>query len=312
MIVPIEKAKFDTRNYRALCLTNELRVLLISDAQSEKAAAALNVSVGYFSDPVELPGLAHLLEHLLFLGSEKYPDESEYHLYLSQHGGNCNAFTAEENTCFYFDVTDQWLSGALDRFAQFFVCPLLKAEVYEREVRAVDSEHCKNILTDARRFQQVFKSVAAEPLHPLAKFGTGNYETLFEKPEKNQIDVIKCLKDFHSTFYSANLMTLCVLSKQSLDDLEELVVPLFSSVPNRLAVAPQNSYKDLKVFKEDGFGSIYKIIPVQDRRTLKIVWPFPELFSKYEKKPVSRCCKWKKIDSLITFLGALLVSSSGT
>ncbi|GJD08019.1 Insulin-degrading enzyme [Galdieria sulphuraria] len=281
----IEKPKFDTRQYRALCLNNELRVLLISDAESEKAAAALNVSVGYFSDPPQIPGLAHLLEHLLFLGSEKYPDESEYHLYLSQHGGTCNAFTAEENTCFHFDVTDQRLSGALDRFAQFFIAPLLKEEVYEREVRAVDSEHYKNILNDSRRFFQVFKCVAAEPRHPLAKFGTGNHETLYKKPRTEQVDVVKCLKEFHSTFYSSNLMTLCVLSRQSLDNLEQLVVPLFSSVPNRSVLAPYTSYQDLSVFKKDGLGSVCKLVPVQDRRTLQISWPFPELFSKYEKKP---------------------------
>ncbi|GJQ08370.1 hypothetical protein GpartN1_g3307.t1 [Galdieria partita] len=281
----VEKPKYDSRQYRALCLNNELRVLLISDAESEKAAAALNVAVGYFSDPPNIPGLAHLLEHLLFLGTDKYPDESEYHLYLSHHGGTCNAFTAEENTCFHFDVTDQWLSGALDRFAQFFIAPLLKEEVYEREVRAVDSEHCKNILTDARRFFQVFKCVAAEPKHPLAKFGTGNRETLYEKPRTEQVDVIKFLKEFHSTFYSSNLMTLCVLSKQSLDELEQLIVPLFSSVPNRSTSAPYTFYRNLPVFKQDSFGSVYKLVPVQDRRTLQILWPFPELFSKYEIKP---------------------------
>ncbi|KAK4524923.1 hypothetical protein GAYE_SCF07G2826 [Galdieria yellowstonensis] len=281
----VEKPELDSRQYRALCLSNELRVLLISDTESEKAAAALNVSVGYFSDPPSLAGLAHLLEHLLFLGSEKYPDESEYHLYLSQHGGTCNAFTAEENTCFHFDVADQWLSGALDRFAQFFISPLLKKDVYEREVRAVDSEHSKNILIDARRFFQVFKCVAAEPQHPLAKFGTGNHETLYEKPRESQLDVIECLKEFHTNFYSANLMTLCVMSKQSLDCLEQLVVPLFSLVPNRFISAPYISYQDSKVFKDEGFGSIYKLVPIQDRRTLQITWPFPELFSKYEKKP---------------------------
>jgi len=287
----VEKPELDSRQYRALCLSNELRVLLISDTESEKAAAALNVSVGYFSDPPSLAGLAHLLEHLLFLGSEKYPDESEYHLYLSQHGGTCNAFTAEENTCFHFDVADQWLSGALDRFAQFFISPLLKKDVYEREVRAVDSEHSKNILIDARRFFQVFKCVAAEPQHPLAKFGTGNHETLYEKPRESQLDVIECLKEFHTNFYSANLMTLCVMSKQSLDCLEQLVVPLFSLVPNRFISAPYFSYQDSKVFKDEGFGSIYKLVPIQDRRTLQITWPFPELFSKYEKKPVRLFCK---------------------
>ena len=40
----------------------------------KKAAAALSVGVGYFSDPWHLQGLSHYLEHMLFMGSTKYPD----------------------------------------------------------------------------------------------------------------------------------------------------------------------------------------------------------------------------------------------
>jgi predicted Zn-dependent peptidase len=40
-----------------------------------------------------LQGISHYLEHMLFMGSEKYPDENEYDSYLSEHGGASNAFT---------------------------------------------------------------------------------------------------------------------------------------------------------------------------------------------------------------------------
>lgn len=70
---------------------------------------------GFMSDPDELPGLAHFCEHMLFLGTEKYPNEVEYTKYLSEHGGSSNAHTAQENTCYYFDVTPENFNGALDR-----------------------------------------------------------------------------------------------------------------------------------------------------------------------------------------------------
>jgi nardilysin len=58
-----------------------------------QAAAAMAVGVGSFSDPAEMQGLSHYLEHMLFMGSEKFPDENEYDSFLSKHGGSSNAFT---------------------------------------------------------------------------------------------------------------------------------------------------------------------------------------------------------------------------
>lgn len=94
----------DARQYKCITLPNALQVLLISDKDTDKAAAALDVGVGQMSDPEDIPGLAHFLEHMLFLGTEKYPDENSYSKFLSAHGGRSNAYTALENTNYYFDV----------------------------------------------------------------------------------------------------------------------------------------------------------------------------------------------------------------
>lgn len=51
-----------------------MRVLLVSDPTTERSAASMSVGVGHMSDPDNVPGLAHFLEHMLFLGTEKYPD----------------------------------------------------------------------------------------------------------------------------------------------------------------------------------------------------------------------------------------------
>jgi len=55
--------------------------------ETERAAAAMDVHVGHFSDPDGIPGLAHFCEHMLFLGTKKYPDEASYSNFLSAHGG---------------------------------------------------------------------------------------------------------------------------------------------------------------------------------------------------------------------------------
>ncbi|KAJ1627491.1 Metalloenzyme, LuxS/M16 peptidase-like protein, partial [Pavlovales sp. CCMP2436] len=91
---PIIKPEADARSYLFLTLPNRLRVMLVSDLEADKAAACMDVHVGSVSDPEKLPGLAHFLEHMLFLGTEKFPKEGEYHEFLSAHGGAHNAYTA--------------------------------------------------------------------------------------------------------------------------------------------------------------------------------------------------------------------------
>lgn len=73
------------------------------------------------SDPDEVPGLAHFCEHMLFLGTEKYPVENAYSKYISEHGGQYNAYTSSDCTCYYFDILPEHLEGALDRYV-FCTC----------------------------------------------------------------------------------------------------------------------------------------------------------------------------------------------
>jgi len=70
-IEDLERPALDDRSYRIITLPNQLEVLLIHDANTDKASAALDVNVGSFSDAKDMPGIAHAVEHLLFMGTEK-------------------------------------------------------------------------------------------------------------------------------------------------------------------------------------------------------------------------------------------------
>lgn len=84
----------DNRLYKYITLANKLKVLLISDPEADHAAAALNVGVGSAQDPNNRLGMAHFLEHMLFLGTQKYPGPDDYSSFITCHGGNYNAYTA--------------------------------------------------------------------------------------------------------------------------------------------------------------------------------------------------------------------------
>jgi len=66
------------------------------------------------NEPKDLPGLAHFCEHMLSMGTEKYPKENEFSKFLSEHGGSCNAATSLENTMYYFGLVHTHFKEALD------------------------------------------------------------------------------------------------------------------------------------------------------------------------------------------------------
>ena len=117
----VETAPLDDRDYRYFELDNGMKALVVHDGDTDMAAASLDVHVGQFSDPADREGLAHFLEHMLFLGTEAYPDIDAYKQFLSSHGGSSNASTSQEHTQYHFDIEHGHLEGALDRFSAFFV-----------------------------------------------------------------------------------------------------------------------------------------------------------------------------------------------
>lgn len=276
----IIKSDADSRLYRSLILDNRLQVLLISDPETDQAAAAMDVAVGQINDPPERQGLAHFLEHMLFLGTDKFPDADAYSSYISSHGGHSNAFTALEDTNYFFSIHKDYLEGALDRFSQFFISPRFDTVYAEREINAVNSEHQKNINIDQRRVYQIIRNTA-NPNHPFNKFGTGNLETLRGgKTDNSQLH--DQLLRFYKSHYSSNLMKLVILGKESLEDLEKLARTYFTAVPDR----------NIKPFGFAGREVLERplsreitIQPVKSIRQLRLMFPIPAQQAYYKSKP---------------------------
>ncbi|KAI5101070.1 nardilysin isoform X1, partial [Silurus meridionalis] len=267
----------------------------VKKATSEKqSAAALCISVGSFSDPQDLPGLAHFLEHMVFMGSEKYPAENGFDAFLKKHGGSDNASTDLERTIFQFDVQRKYFKEALDRqvpyicnslvWAQFFICPLMIEDAIEREVEAVDSEFQLARPSDSHRKEMLFGSLA-KPNHPMGKFCWGNAQTLKHEPKEKMINTYERLQEFWRRHYSAHYMTLTVQSRESLDTLEEWVREVFIKVPNNGQAHPD--FSNLQdPFTTPDFNKLYRVVPVRKIHALTISWALPPQGMHYRVKPL--------------------------
>ena len=270
----------DQREYRYTVLENGLKVLLISDKGADKAAASLDVNVGSRQDPDNYQGLAHFLEHMLFLGTEKYPEAGAYQAFITANGGSHNAFTSFEDTNYFFDISADSLAPALDQFAQFFVAPLFNAEYVGREVNAVNSEYRARIKDDRRRELAVFKS-QVNPAHPFAKFSVGNLQTLHSGDEAA---LREQLLAFYKRNYSANIMSLTVIGRESLDELAAMVLPKFSGIANH-----QRQLDTIAepLFKAGDLPRWINIQPVQNRRSLSVNFPVPDAEPHWRSKPLN-------------------------
>ena len=235
--IELIKAKNDPRSYRYIKLKNGITAVLISDPNAQKAAAAIDVGVGSFENPVGKEGLAHFLEHVLFLGNSKYPDTKSFSNFLNQHGGYSNAYTSSKNTNYHFTVNADYLEGALDRLSQFFISPLFNNKYIQKEINAVHSEHQKNLQSEFLRSYSVIKETVNSK-HPLSNFSTGNQETLSKIPNLRK-EVIA----FYQKKYSPNLIKIAVLGKESLDELEKMVRAKFKPIKKRVYKIKRTSVK---------------------------------------------------------------------
>lgn len=271
----IIKPIIDTNEYKHIILNNKLNVLLVSDKKTKMSSAAMTVNVGYYNDPIDIPGVAHFVEHMLFMGSTKYPNENYYHEYINKSGGVANAQTTEESTTYYFQVLNNYFIDILDIFAHFFIDALFLENSIEREKNAINSEYLKNYGHDGLRIVSVLKDNIDTKQHPYQKFSCGNLKSL----SKSNIKTI--LQDFYNKYYSSNIMHLVILSNKPISEIEMQIINIFQQIPNKnipipsqLATIPFTTPKCMKV------------IPVQNDDAIYVFFTIPNMDKHYKYKPL--------------------------
>lgn len=140
----IRTPMMDTTQYAAFKMRDlGLAGFVAADNTQETGAFAVSVGCGYFHDPPELPGLAHMLEHMIFLGSSSRPQATAWDEFISSKGGLHNAHTKPDITTFYVSAPTQYIPELLDVFLQHLFKPALVPEQVQSEV---GNQHPKLLL----------------------------------------------------------------------------------------------------------------------------------------------------------------------
>jgi len=210
----------------SLRLDNGVQATLLHDPQASRVALVAGVDAGSLHEPPAWPGLAHFLEHCLFLGSEGFAEAGAFAGYVHGHGGRYNARTLGLHTQYYLEMPAGELVPALERFCALLARPLLLPErlLSEREVL-----HAEYLARSQDGDSQLFGALAGllDPAHPLAHFHAGARDSL----DPQAPGFLAELRAWHARHYRGENLRLLVCGPQSLGELEAQVRAVAGALP---------------------------------------------------------------------------------
>ena len=216
----------DGRSYQLCRAASELLCLLISDPAADAASCVVQFAVGSHDEPEDLPGLAHLLEHMLFMGSAGYPQAGSFPQLVSEWSGRFNASTAAERTRYHFSVNPAGLGACLTQLTDMLAAPLFAPEAVAAERQVIDAEFHTRLADDALHEQAALGQMF-NPSHPLSRFSAGNLASLNLEPTA----LAQALRQFHEKHYRAANGCLLLHAALPMDQLELLANELDARLP---------------------------------------------------------------------------------
>ena len=197
-----------------LTLENGLTLSVRHEPRLKRCAAVLRVAAGSHDVPGAWPGLAHFLEHLLFLGTERFPAADNLMVWVQRHGGLVNARTCERHTDFFFELPLSAVEGGLERLCDMLGHLRMNMDEQLREREVLHAEFIAWAREPlAQREIKLFQPL--NPGHPLRAFHAGNRYSLPVPRASFQ----QALKDFYQRFYQTGQMTLSLSGPQTVQEL---------------------------------------------------------------------------------------------
>ncbi|MCQ4346261.1 insulinase family protein [Pseudomonas stutzeri] len=211
---------------RTLRLDNGVTVALHHCPDARRVAIAAGVAAGSAAEPAAWPGLAHFLEHALFLGSVDHPEAGAFADYVHGCGGRYNARTLAGQTLYFLELPARELASGLARLVELLGRPLLDAERLRAEREVIDAEYRARCADPDCQLHAALAGVL-HPAHPLARFAAGNRASL----DTDDPALHAALRTWHARHYRGGGLRLLIEGPQPLDELERLARTLGAALP---------------------------------------------------------------------------------
>ncbi|WP_319704164.1 pyrroloquinoline quinone biosynthesis protein PqqF [Cronobacter sakazakii] len=198
-------------------LAGGITLTLIHQPQATQAAALWRVNAGSLHEPDDWPGLAHLLEHMLFRESEGYRDDERLMRWVPDQGGRLNASTRLCQTAFFFEVPAQALAPGLSRLTDMLAAPRFTPAALMQEAQVIDAEYRLLAQDAATRREAALLALMAGDAR-LTRLRIGNKRAFGEDPARLRA----ALTAFHERHYHAGNLHMWLCGPQPLETLEKL------------------------------------------------------------------------------------------
>jgi predicted Zn-dependent peptidase len=208
-------------------LSNGISVVSEHIPSTRSVSFGIWVKAGSRNESSATNGITHLIEHMLFKGTSNY-SAIEIANIFDGFGGNINAFTSKENTCYYFVVLDQHLPKALAVLADMFFHSSFDADELEKEKNVVYEEIAMYDDTPDDHVHDLIASAAFQD-HSIAFPILGDVERL-------QTFHSNDLRNYMNTHYSLSNIVISIAGNIS-DELPNLLEQHFSFYSNQGEIA---------------------------------------------------------------------------
>lgn len=202
-------------------LSNGLRIVTHPMKGRDSVAVGIWIGVGGRYEEDSIKGAAHFLEHIVFKGSKQYTCK-EIKENIEGVGGTLNAFTSDEQTCFFAKIPSKHLKLTFDILADMALFPKISKKDVVKE-SAVIVEEIKMYHDLPQYFVLELFDQLMWPDHPLGKSLTGTTKSVVGMTERD-------LKQFHGKFYSPGNIVVSVCGNVNHETIVHMVRRKMSSL----------------------------------------------------------------------------------
>ena len=195
-------------------LQNQLQIITQPLKDRDSVSVGVWFGVGGRYENSKNKGVAHFMEHMAFKGSLNYSCDEIKQL-IEGVGGNLNAFTSDEETCYYAKVPRKHLSRTFDILADISFFPQITKKDLEKE-RTVILEEIKMYRDLPQYYVMDLLEELMWPNHPLGESLAGSSQTV---SALSQAD----LKAFQQRYYVPNKVVVAVCGDIKHDDVVKMV-----------------------------------------------------------------------------------------